>query len=424
MKTLIKNGYVVSMVSEIRQTDILIEDDKIVRIGFVNEENETLDKIIDANGMVVMPGLINAHSHVAMSVFRGYKDELGLMNWLQEMWKVEDRMKKEDIYYASMLSGIEMIKSGTTTFNDQYFFEEESAKMAEQLGLRAILSRAIIGEGEDYLIRARETEELYNSWHNQCNGRIKVCVGIHAPYTCPPDTIKKSLELADRLGTPVHIHYLENKDETEKIDNLYHKSVTDYLKELGLFNYHVILAHGVYVKDRDMEILKNISGGIVHNPISNMKLGSGFAPIKKMRDAGINVALGTDGQGSSNTLDMFEEVKLTAYLQKGMLGSALAMSAKEVLEMATIEGAKVLGIDSEVGSLEVGKKADIILVDLNKPHLRPCHDFYSLLAYSVNGADIDTTIIDGKVVMEHRKVLNVDENEIMEKNEMVKNRLF
>lgn len=423
MKTLIKNGYVVSMVSEIRKTDIVIEDDKIARIGTVNETG-MFDKIIDAEGMAVMPGLVNAHTHVGMSIFRGYNDELELMNWLQQMWKVEDRMKKEDIYYASMLSGIEMIKSGTTTFNDMYFFEEETAKMAEQLGLRAILSRAIIGDGDECSIRIKEQEELYNSWHNKCDGRIKVCVGIHAPYTCSLDTIKKSVELADRLGTPVHIHYLETKSEIENIYKTYNRTVTEFLKEIGLFNYHVILAHGVHVNDLDIEELKKISGGIVHNPISNMKLGSGFTPVKKLRDRGISVALGTDGQGSTNTMDMFEEIKLSAYLQKGLLSSATAISAKDVLEMATIEGARVLGIDSEVGSLEVEKKADIILIDLNKPHLKPQHDIYSLLAYSVNGADVDTTIIDGKIIMENRRIANIDENEIINKIELVKSKLF
>ena len=421
MRILIKNGYVVSMVSDIKKADILIEDDRIKKIGIINEE---VDKVIDATKKAVMPGLINAHVHSAMSVFRGYNDELELMNWLKEMWKVEDRMKKEDVYYASMISGIEMLKSGTTTFNDHYFFEEQTAKVAEDLGLRAILSRCIIGEGEDASTRIAEAEALYNEWHNKCNGRIKVCVGIHAPYTCPPDTIKRSLELADRLGTPVHIHYLETQDEVNQIFETYEKSVTDYLKDLNLFNYHVILAHGVKVNDDDIEVLKNISGGIVHNPISNMKLGSGFAPVKKMRDAGISVALGTDGQGSTNTLDMFEEIKLAAYLQKGMFGTAVAISAKDVLEMATIEGARVLGIDSEVGSLEVGKKADIILIDLNKPHLLPRQDIYSLLAYSVNGADVDTSIIDGKIVMEDRKVLGTDEDEMKQRIEMTKNRLF
>lgn len=291
MRILIKNGYVVSMVSDVSKKDILIENDKIIKIGVINEE---VDKIIDASGMAVMPGLINAHTHVGMSLFRGYKDELQLMDWLQEMWKIEDRMKEKDMYYSSMISGLEMIKSGTTTFSDSYFLCDETAKMAEKLGLRAIISRCIIGEAEDCLLRIKEAEELYNNWHNKCDGRIKICVGLHSPYTCPPDTIKRSLELADRLGCPIHAHYLETKDEVEKVYNIYGKSVTDYFKDLGLFNYHVILAHGVHVNDRDIEVLKNISGGIVHNPISNMKLGSGFAPVKKVRDNGINVALGTD----------------------------------------------------------------------------------------------------------------------------------
>ena len=255
MRILIKNGYVVSMVSDIKKADILIEDDRIKKIGIINEE---VDKVIDATNKAVMPGLINAHVHSAMSVFRGYNDELELMNWLKEMWKVEDRMKKEDVYYASMISGIEMLKSGTTTFNDHYFFEEQTAKVAEDLGLRAILSRCIIGEGEAASTRIAEAESLYNEWHNKCNGRIKVCVGIHAPYTCPPDTIRRSLELADRLGTPVHIHYLETQDEVNQIFETYEKSVTDYLKDLNLFNYHVILAHGVKVNDDDIEVLRKV----------------------------------------------------------------------------------------------------------------------------------------------------------------------
>lgn len=421
MRILIKNGYVVSMVSDVKRADILIEDGRIKKIGSINE---TADRIIDATDMAVMPGLINAHTHVGMSVFRGYQDELELMNWLSEMWKVEDKMKKDDVYYASMISGIEMIKSGTTTFNDQYFFEEQTAKVAEILGLRAILSRCIIGDGEECVVRTREAEELYNEWHNKADGRIKICVGIHSPYTCPPDTIKRALELADRLGTPVHVHYLETKDEIDKVYNMYETTVTEYFKNLNLFNNHVILAHGVHINDLDINVLKNISGGVVHNPISNMKLGSGFAPVKQLRENGINVALGTDGQGSTNTLDMFEEIKLAAYLQKGLFMNSTAISAMDVLKMATIEGAKVLGIDSEVGSIEVGKKADIILIDLNKPHLMPRHDICSLLAYSVNGSDVDTSIIDGKIVMEKRRLVNVDEQEMLKKIESVKNRLF
>ncbi len=422
MKILIKNGYVVSMASDIIKTDLLIEDG---RIAFIGNTDVAADKVIDATNKVVMPGLINAHSHVSMALFRGYSDELPLSDWLRKkIWPIEDKMKAEDVYYASMLSGIEMIKSGTTTFNDLYFFEEETAKMAEKLGMRAILSRCAIGDGEESARRFEEAEELYNNWHNKCEGRIRVCVGLHAPNTCRPDTIKKGVQLADKLGTPIHIHYLETKDEISFVSDTYLSTVTDYLKKLGLFNYHVMLAHGVYINDADIEVLKDISGGIIYNPISNMKHGNGFTNISKLMKNGINVALGTDGQGSTNTLDMFEEIKLAAYLQKGMNYNATAISAEDVLRLATIDGAKVLGIDSEVGSLEVGKKADIIIIDLNKPHLCPIHNIYSTLAYSVNGADVETTIIDGKVVMENRCVQNVNEQEIMGECERVKRRLF
>lgn len=422
MKILIKNGYIVSMVSEIKKGDILIEDDRIKRIGNIDCE---VDRVIDATNKIVMPGLINAHTHVGMSLFRGCADEKELMTWLQkDIWPVEDKMTASDVYSASMLSGIEMIKSGTTTFNDQYFFEDETAKMAERLGLRAILSRCIIGEGEEALKRVAESEELYNNWHNKADGRIKICVGLHAPYTCPPDTIRRGVELADRLGSPIHIHYLETKDEVKQMADKYQMTATEYLKKANVFNYHVMLAHGVHIDNESIETLKEISGGIVHNPVSNQKLGSGIADIRKLRSNGINVALGTDGQGSTNTLDMFEEIKSAAYLQKVIYQSATALSGEDVLKMATIEGAKVLGIDSEVGSLEENKKADIIIIDINKPHLCPMHDIYSLLAYSVNGADVETSIINGQIVMENRQILNADEQEIMRDCRRITESLF
>lgn len=422
MKILIKNGYIVSMVSEIKKGDILIEDDRIKRIGNIDCE---ADKIIDATNKIVMPGLINAHTHVGMSLFRGCADEKELMTWLQkDIWPVEDKMTASDVYSASMLSGIEMIKSGTTTFNDQYFFEEETAKMAEKLGLRAILSRCIIGEGEEAHKRVAEAEELYNNWHNKADGRIKICVGLHAPYTCPPDTIRRGIELADRLGSPIHIHYLETKDEVKQMADKYQMTATEYLKKTNVFKYHVMLAHGVHIDSESIETLKEISGGIIHNPVSNQKLGSGIADIRKLRVNGINVALGTDGQGSTNTLDMFEEIKSAAYLQKVIYQSATALSGEDVLKMATIEGAKVLGIDSEVGSLEENKKADIIIIDTNKPHLCPMHDIYSLLAYSVNGADVETSIIDGRIVMENRQIVNADEQEIMRDCRRITEALF
>ena len=424
MKILIKNGFVVSMVSDIVQTDVLIEEDRIKAIGPC--EDSDVDKVIDATNKIVMPGLINAHTHMAMSIFRGYSDdEFTLYDWLRKRnWPIEDKMQREDVYHASMLSCLEMIKSGTTTFNDMYFFEDATAEAAEKMGMRGIVCACIIGDGEGATRRIHTSEELYQNWHNQGNGRIKVCVGIHAPNTCPPDTIKRGVELADRLGTPIHIHYLETKDEVKTIADQYKTTVTEYLKKCGLFQYHVMLAHGVQVGENDIPVLKGISGGIIHNPVSNMKLGSGFANIKKMRETGVTVALGTDGQGSTNTLDMFEEMKLAAYLQKGIYNNATVIAAEDIVKMATIEGAKVLGMDSELGSIEVGKKADIITIDINKPHLTPWHNLYSLLAYSVNGADVDTTIIDGKVLMENRVIQNANEQEIMDYANFVKKRLF
>lgn len=419
---LIKNAYIVSMVSPISKADVLVENGIIKEIGIIDRDAE---KVIDATGKVLMPGLVNAHTHVAMSVFRGYSDELELMEWLsKKMWPIEDKMTKEDVYYASLLSMIEMIKSGTTTFNDQYFYEEETAKAATSIGMRGMLARFIIGDGEGADEKIKEAEELYNTWHNASNEKIKVCVGLHAPYTCGPETIKKSVELATKLNAPIHIHYLETEDEIRQVKEKYHKTVTEYLKELGVFDVKTILAHGVWATEKDMKELKKHDVAIIHNPISNQKLGSGIANVKLMLENKITVGLGTDGQGSTNTLDMFEEIKSAAYLQKVSNKSATAISGYDVLKMATIEGAKALGLENEIGSIEVGKKADLIIIDLDKPHLVPVHDIYSTLAYSVNGADVETVIIDGNIVMENREMLNVDENKVKTAVNQVVNNLF
>lgn len=418
---LIKNAYIVSMVSPISKADLLIEDNRISEIGIIDRE---ADKVIDATGKVIMPGFINAHAHSAMSLFKGYSDDLELMDWLQKVWKIEDIMTKEDVYYASLIAIVEMVKSGTTTFADHYFFEDETAKALTKIKMRAMLARCIIGDGEEADKRLAEAEALYKEWHNKENERIKICVGAHAPYTCPPETIKKSLELATKLDAPFHIHYLETTDEIKQMNERYNKGTTEYLDELGAFDHQVILAHGVQLNDNDIDRLRHIKGGVVHNPISNQKLGSGIADVKKMRDSGITVSLGTDGSGSTNTLDMFEEMKSAAYLQKVTYKSATAITAFDILEMATINGAKTLGLENEIGSLEVGKKADIIIIDLNKSHLCPVHDIYSTLVYSANGNDVETVIVDGNIIMENRKILGIEEEEIISKCNDIVQRLF
>ena len=376
-------------------------------------------------GKVVMPGLINGHTHVAMSFFRGYNDELELMDWLKNaIWPVEDKMTKEDVYVASMLSFVEMIKSGTTTFNDMYFFEEETARAAKEIGIRGMLSRCIIGDGEEAHKRIAEAESLYNEWNDKADGRIKVCVGVHAPYTCGPDTIRKSVALAQKYNIPLHIHFLETKDEIKQIREKYDTTVVDYLKQNNAFDVKTILAHGVWTDEYDLGELIKHDTSVINNPISNCKLGSGIADIKFLLEGGINCGLGTDGQGSTNTMDMFEEIKNCAYSQKVLYKKATAITAKKVLEMATIKGAKALGLQDEIGTIEEGKKADLIIVDINRPGLVPVHNLYSTMAYSVNGSDVETVIIDGKIIMENRKILTIDEKAVMEKSKECCEKLF
>ncbi len=409
---IIKDATIVTMNHKILGADILIKDDKIKKI----EKNieDRADKIINANGMLVMPGFVNCHTHVAMSLFRGYADELELMDWLQKaIWPMEEKLSEEDVYIASKLSFIEMIKSGTTCFNDMYFFEEAVCKAADEVGIRGMVSRNIMGNDEYAEKRLKQAEKLYNSWNDKSNGKIKVCVGLHAPYTCPPKLLKKGVALAKKLNVPIHMHYLETKDEINEIKQRYNMTVTEYLKSNRVFDVKTILAHGVWADEYDVTELQFHDVSIVNCPISNCKLGSGIGDMKFILDNGINVALGTDGQGSCNTLDMFEELKTCAYSQKVLYKSASALSAEKALEMATIKGAKALDMARDIGTIEVGKKADIIIVDVDKSHLTPMNNIYSTLVYSCNGSDVVTTIIDGKVVMENRKILTCDEDDVL-----------
>ncbi len=411
MKTLIKNATLLDMVGNepnIRKTDILIEENKIVKI----EENidETKAEIIDAKEKVVMPGFVNTHTHLAMSIFRGYKDDQKLMDWLENaIFPVEDKLRPDDIYWNSFLSCIELIKTGTTTFNDMYFRMDKTIEAVEESGLRGVIAWSITDTSiKDKITRTREYHEKYN--HE--NSRIKVYVSAHAPYSCSPDTIQLCVDLAKELDTGIHIHLSETLQEDKLIKKKYNKTGTEYLNDLHVFDVPVVLAHGIYISDSDLEILKNIKGGISHNPISNCKLSSGICNVGKLRKNGINVGLGTDGIGSTTTLDMFEEMKTAAYLQKVNTMDPTAIKAYDLLKMATIEGARVLGLEDEIGTIEVGKKADMIFINTNKTHLYPENDLCTNLVYSANGADVDTVMVDGKILMQNRKLLNINEKHV------------
>lgn len=423
MKTLIKNATLLDMVQDvpnIRKTDILIEENIITKIEENIEQQDA--EIIDAKEKVVMPGFINTHTHLAMSIFRGYKDDQKLMDWLENaIFPVEDKLRPEDIYWNSYLSCIELIKTGTTTCNDMYFGMDKTIEAVEESGLRAVIAWCITDTSiKDKIIRTREYHEKYNY-----NGsRIKVYVSAHAPYSCCPDTMQLCVDLAKELETGIHIHLSETLQEDKIIKERYGKTGTEYLNDLHVFDVPVVLAHGIYISDTDLEILKGIRGGISHNPISNCKLSSGICDVTKLRKNGINVGLGTDGIGSTTTLDMFEEMKTAAYLQKINTMEPTSIKAYDILKMATIEGARVLGLDNEIGTIEVGKKADMIFINTDKTHLYPENDLCTNLVYSANGADVDTVIIDGKLVMQNRKLININEKHVKKNVAKVVKRLL
>ena len=425
MKTLITNAYVLDMVGEtpnIQKCDILINENIIEKIDKDIQIEEDCEKI-NAKNMLIMPGLVNTHTHAAMSIFRGYKADKKLMDWLEEaIFPVEDKLLPEDIYWNSYLSFLEMIKSGTTTCNDMYFGMEKSLEALEATGMRAVVGWSITDEAiNGKLEKTREFAEKYN----KAGSKIKIYVAPNAADCCSPETIELCVNTAKELATGIHIHLAETMEEDELIKDRYGKSSTQYLADLGVFEVPVILANGIYISDEDIEILKEHKErvGIAHNPISNCKLSSGICDVVKLKENEITVGLGTDGIGSTTTLDMFEEMKTAAYLQKLHSMNPTVMNAYDILKMATIEGAKVLGLDKEIGTIEVGKKADIIFIKTDKIHLCPENDVCANIVYSANGADVEKVMIDGKIVMQNRKMTNLDEKEVMRKVKKIAKRL-
>jgi 5-methylthioadenosine/S-adenosylhomocysteine deaminase len=414
MPKLIKGATILTMSNEEPFVgDILIDGDRITNIQPVIAVE--VDEVIRGEGMAAMPGLINAHQHTPMSLLRGFSDDLKLMDWLdKKMLPAEARMTPEDIYWGAKLAMAEMIRSGTTAFADMYIHMNEIAAAVKEVGMRASLTRGLVFLENDGGRRMAEAIDLVHRWNGKAGGRITTMLGPHSPYTVPPQPFREVIELAARENIPIHTHLAETKEEVVKIREKYNLTPTQYLHHLGLFEQaHVILAHSVHVNRRDIGYLKGMRGGVCHNPVSNLKLGCGIAPITDMVEQGITIGLGTDGAGSAATLDMFEEIRSAAWLQKLDYGDPAKLPARDTLSMATSGSARLLNIDHEVGTLEIGKKADILLIDLRKPHLQPLHNLPSLLVYCAGGADVDTTIVDGKVLMQGRRLLTIDEEELL-----------
>lgn len=405
---------------------IAIAGDRIAAAGSAGSlpEGFKADREIDGAGMVALPGFVNCHTHAAMTLMRSYADDMPLMMWLSEkIWPLEEKLTPDDIYWGTMLCCLEMIKSGTTTFADMYFMMDRVAEAVDRSGMRACLSRGMIGAGPNAQLALEESEKFIKDWHGGAGGRVRAMLGPHAPYTCPPDYLEKVMELAVRHNVSIHIHVAETRDEIDQIHENYGKTPVQHLDGLGLFDLPVLAAHCVHLDERDIEILAAKKVGVAHCPESNMKLASGIAPVVRLLEAGAVVGLGTDGASSNNNLDMMEEMRSAALLQKVATGDPLVMPSFASLQMATAGGARALGLAGDTGMLKPGLKADLILVNFHRPHLYPRHDDYAHLVYAAQSADVDTVLIDGRVVMEGRRVLTMDEEEVMANAERCARRL-
>ncbi len=395
-----------------------IEGDKIKQIG--EGLPDTIDKdttLVDLNGKWVLPGLINTHGHTGMSLLRGYSDDLPLESWLKEkMWPMEAKLDKESVKAASSLAILEMMKTGTTTFLDMYhIFLDEIANLVDESGLRAVITRGMIGlcSEVEQLAKLDEAVSFATNWRGQADGRIQTMLSPHAPYTCPPSFIEMIVEKAKENELPIHIHLSETKKEVEDHIAQYGIRPVEHLLSLGVFSMPTLIAHGVHVNDEEIDILASNNVAVSHNPMSNLKLGSGIAPIPKMIKQGVLVALGTDSVASNNNLDVFQELRMAALIHKGNTYNSTVITATEALQFATVNGAKALQ-NNNIGSLTEGNEADFITIDPSKhPHLQPKEHIISHIVYSASGADVCDVYVKGKQLMKDRNCLTVDEERII-----------
>lgn len=399
---------------------LAISGDTISFVGDGGAGPTLAKKVIDARGGLVLPGLINGHTHAAMTLFRGLADDLPLMEWLNNyIFPVENRMDGDFVFTGTLLACAEMIMSGTTTFCDMYLFENEVARAAQRAGVRCIVGEVLydfdspnygpIERGLQY------TEELIQSWRN--DPLVSVAVEPHSLFTCSPDLLTSSRKLSVKYDVPLVIHVAETLSEVKQIREKYGTTPFGHLSSLGLLEHHLIADHCVQLDQGDMELIIENGVKVIHNPESNMKLASGVAPVPQMLAMGITIGLGTDGCASNNNLDLFTEMDTAAKLHKVHTMDTTVMDAVTVFRMATIECAKALGLDHEIGSLEKGKKADVIIVDTRRPHLTPIYNPYSVLVYAARGNDVTHTIINGTVVMENRQMMSLNLSQIYERVE-------
>lgn len=423
MSILIKNTSILAEAGKgITKGDILVDGQTIAAIGEVPAG--AYARIIDGSHFLAMPGLVNTHGHSAMCLMRGYADDLELMEWLNDkVFPVEARLTPDDIAKGANLAILEMLKSGTTAFADMYFAMDEVGAAVEKSGIRSNLCIGIT-DFEDGEAKLAASLDFARNWQGQAKGRIRVTLGPHAPYTCSPGFIAKIGDLARQHSLGIQIHLAETRDEERQIKEGYDCRPFEYLKRTGMFqDNRVLLAHGVWINPEEIAQMAKHDISVAHNPCSNMKLASGIAPVEEYLKAGVNLALGTDSACSNNKLDLFQEMRAAAYLAKVQALDPTVLPASQALKLGTVNGSKALGFD-DCGTLEVGKKADLILINLDAPHLNPLHDLESHLVYAASGTDVDTVIINGELVMYKREILTLDEEKVIAEANKTKQRLF
>lgn len=433
MRILLKDISVLNLEKEeIKNGNITINNGLIESITYLDNNksvkekvnNKDFDRVIDGKEKLVTPGFCNSHTHIPMTILRNYADDTNLKDWLNNyIWPAEANINPKDVYWGAMLGIAELLKFGNTCFIDMYFFIDEIGKAMSETKMRGFVSRGLIGNMDERYEQLEETEAFIKNWHGQENKRIQAMIGPHAPYTCPPEYLKRTINLSEKYDLPIHIHLSESEDEVKESIRTYNMTPIEHMESLGMFDRNVLAAHCVKLTDNDIEIIKNNNVNVLYNPISNMKLGNGFARIKDMKEKKINIALGTDGCASNNNMNLLEEIKIASLVNKGISEDPELISAIDALKMGTVNGIEAVGLKDELGSIDVGKKADLTIIDLNKIQTTPKNNIISSLVYSIQSDSIYSTIVDGNILMENGEYNTLDIENIKFEVNKIANRL-
>ncbi len=408
---------------------VAVRDDRILAVGALSEaRGYRAENTLDATGKIVMPGLINGHQHAAMTLLRGLGSDLKLMDWLNDyIFPAEAKnVDPHFVYWGTLLSATEMLESGTTTYVDVYYFEEEAARATAKAGMRGILGQTVIGFPAPDYKTPREAlqgaEEFIRSWKD--DPLITPAIAPHAPYTCSEEVLRQSRELAEELDVPLLIHLAETRDEVDQVVEKTGFRPVAFLNRIGLLVDRLVAAHVVWANPEEIRLLVDNGVGVIHNPESNMKLASGTAPVPELLEAGVAIGLGTDGAASNNNLDLFQEMDTMAKLHKLAAFDPTVIPAREALVAATIGGARALNLEAELGSLEAGKKADLVVLNLDQASAVPAYDPYALIVYSLSGSAVETVLVNGRQVVRDGAIVTIDRRELWHEVERLRRKVL